>query len=195
MPYEQLQQLRTLCNSRTKLLLQLIRAFLFAGVGSPVGVKRWCNTAAAPAGTSCTNFCIGTIGTRCYVHCTAAVAAYLSSFSPPFSRTPPSPRQVRLKSGSSWDAAHPSCDSPNTSGRFALGASNVCMVGENPRVLRPGIAGMRWSMVIRSRPCMIMSTPLPADQGTGVLGSLVCVREGGTTASSCIRLRVRLITI
>ena len=33
----------------------------------------------------------------------------------------------------SWkDAVHPSCDSPNTSRRFALGASNVCLVVENP---------------------------------------------------------------
>ena len=40
-------------------------------------------------------------------------------------------KKVRLTSGSQWDAAHPSCDSPNTSRRFALGASNVCLVGEN----------------------------------------------------------------
>ena len=30
----------------------------------------------------------------------------------------------------SSDAAHPSCDSPNTSRRVALGASNVCLVDE-----------------------------------------------------------------
>ena len=30
------------------------------------------------------------------------------------------------------DAAHSSCDSPDTSRRFALFASNVCLVGENP---------------------------------------------------------------
>ena len=42
------------------------------------------------------------------------------------------------------------CDSPNTSRRFALDASNVCLVGEN--VLRPGTLG-EGSMVIRLRPC------------------------------------------
>ena len=36
-------------------------------------------------------------------------------------------------SGSYWkDGVHPSCDSSNTSRRFALGASNVCLLGENP---------------------------------------------------------------
>ena len=40
--------------------------------------------------------------------------------------------EVRLTSGSWKDSVHPSCDSPNTSRRFALGASNVCLVGENP---------------------------------------------------------------
>ena len=43
--------------------------------------------------------------------------------------------ELRLTSGSLFlvgDAAHPSCDSPNTSRRFALGASDVCLVGENP---------------------------------------------------------------
>ena len=29
-------------------------------------------------------------------------------------------------------SSRPSCDSPNTSRRFALGASDVCLVGENP---------------------------------------------------------------
>ena len=36
-----------------------------------------------------------------------------------------------------------------------------CLVGENADVLRPGIVGTRGSMVIRLRPCMIMSTPFP----------------------------------
>ena len=35
-------------------------------------------------------------------------------------------------SGSRKDAVHPSRGSPNTSWRFTLGASNVCLVGENP---------------------------------------------------------------
>ena len=35
--------------------------------------------------------------------------------------------------------AHPSCDSPNTSRRFALGASDVCLVGENPTCSVPAL--------------------------------------------------------
>ena len=47
--------------------------------------------------------------------------------------------------------------------RFALGASNQRLPGRRKHdVLRPGIAGMRGSMVIRLRPCMISSTPSPA---------------------------------
>ena len=62
---------------------------------------------------------------------------------------------VRLTSGSWKDAVHPSCDSPNTSQRFALGASNVCLVAENPTCSVPVLCvGMRGSMVIRLRPCM-----------------------------------------
>ena len=40
------------------------------------------------------------------------------------------------------------CSSPfmrltyHLTGRFALGASNVCLVGENPALLRPGVVGM-----------------------------------------------------
>ena len=38
-----------------------------------------------------------------------------------------------LLSGGSWkNAVYPSCDSPNNLRRFALGASNVCLIGENP---------------------------------------------------------------
>ena len=37
-----------------------------------------------------------------------------------------------LTCGSWKDAAHSSHDSPNTSRRFALGARDVCVVGENP---------------------------------------------------------------
>ena len=33
---------------------------------------------------------------------------------------------------------HPSCDSQNTSRRFAVGASNACRVGENPTYTVPG---------------------------------------------------------
>ena len=40
--------------------------------------------------------------------------------------------EVRLTSGSWKDAVYSSCDSPNISRRFALGASNVCLVGDNP---------------------------------------------------------------
>ena len=40
-----------------------------------------------------------------------------------------------------------SCDSPNTSRRFALGASNVCLVGENPTCSFPALQGCEglWS--------------------------------------------------
>ena len=34
---------------------------------------------------------------------------------------------------------HPPCDSPNTSRRFALGASNVCLVRENPTCSVPAL--------------------------------------------------------
>ena len=37
-----------------------------------------------------------------------------------------------LQSGSWKDAVNPSCDSPDTSRRFALGSGNVGLVGENP---------------------------------------------------------------
>ena len=41
--------------------------------------------------------------------------------------------EVRPTSVFLQDAAHPSCGLPNTSGRFALGAQNVCLRrGENP---------------------------------------------------------------
>ena len=46
------------------------------------------------------------------------------------------------------DAVNPSGGSPNTSRRVALGANNGCPVGKIPEVLRPGIAGMRGSMVL-----------------------------------------------
>ena len=67
---------------------------------------------------------------------------------------PPLSATVRLTSGSWKDAVHSSCDSPNTSRRFTLGASNAYVPGwRKPDVLRPGIVGMRGAMVIRLRPC------------------------------------------
>ena len=45
--------------------------------------------------------------------------------------------EVRLARGSWLHAAHPSCDSPNTLRRFALGA----LVGENPAVSVPVLCG------------------------------------------------------
>ena len=39
------------------------------------------------------------------------------------------------------DASHPSCDSPNTSRRFELGARDVCLVGENPTFSVPALWG------------------------------------------------------
>ena len=50
--------------------------------------------------------------------------------------------------------------------RFALGASNVCLVGENPDVLRPGTVGIRGSMVVGLRPRLILITPHPSPLGT-----------------------------
>ena len=59
------------------------------------------------------------------------------------------------------DVVHPSCDSPNTSRRFALGASNICLVGENPASSVQAQLGMRGSMVIRLRPSTIRVQPRP----------------------------------
>ena len=50
----------------------------------------------------------------------------------PYARKQAQGAEVRLTSGSWKDAMHPSCDSPNTSRRFALGASNVCVDGSKP---------------------------------------------------------------
>ena len=60
--------------------------------------------------------------------------------------------EVRLTSSSWKDAVHPSCDSPNTSRRFSLGASNVCLVGDNPTCSISDMVGVRGSMVIRLQP-------------------------------------------
>ena len=52
-------------------------------------------------------------------------------------------------------AVHPSCDSPNTSRRFALGAtSNACLVGENTKCSVAALQG--WEGL---RSCMTTSTP------------------------------------
>ena len=52
----------------------------------------------------------------------------------------------------------PLCDSANISRRIALGTSDVCLVCETD-ALRPDIAGMRGSIVMRLRPCMVLNTP------------------------------------
>ena len=61
--------------------------------------------------------------------------------------THPSPPPPTQPPGGSWkDAVHPSCDSPNTSRRFALGASNVCLVDKKPTCSVPtwkGCEGLR----------------------------------------------------
>ena len=54
------------------------------------------------------------------------------SITPPHPPPPTPLADVRFTSGSWKNAIHPSCDSPNTPRRFALGASDVCLVGENP---------------------------------------------------------------
>ena len=54
------------------------------------------------------------------------------------------------------------CDSPNTSRRFALGANinNVCRVGENPTCSFPALQRCEGLyMVVRLRPCMIQAHP------------------------------------
>ena len=57
----------------------------------------------------------------------------------PYARKQAQGAEVRLTSGSWKNAVHPSFDSPNTSRRFALGASNVSLVGENPTCSVPAI--------------------------------------------------------
>ena len=47
----------------------------------------------------------------------------------------------------------------NTSRRFALGARDVCLVGKTPDMLRPGIVGIRESMVMRTTAMHEMDTP------------------------------------
>ena len=54
----------------------------------------------------------------------------------------------------------------------------LCLPGRwKPDVLRPGIVGMRESMVIRLRPCMTMSTPPPPP-----LVHPLCLRPGMNTS-------------
>ena len=91
----------------------------------------------------------------------------------------------------------PPCDSPNTSRRFALGASNACLVGQKPDELRPGIIGMRRPMVMRQQPCMIPSTPpfpgcLPPDTTHKENGRITsCVHGQAPTRKAAT---VRIIT-
>ena len=54
-----------------------------------------------------------------------------------------------------------SCRLPNTPRRFALGARDVRLVGDNPAVLRPSIVETRGSTVIRLRLCMKLLHPHP----------------------------------
>ena len=64
----------------------------------------------------------------------------------------PSHKQFLVLIGCS---SHPSCDSPNTSRRFALGASNVCLVGENPTFSVPVLyEGVRGSLVVHTTAAM-----------------------------------------
>ena len=55
--------------------------------------------------------------------------------------------EVRLTSGSWKDAVHYSCESLNTSRLFVLGASNICLVGENLACFVPAEYGREspWS--------------------------------------------------
>ena len=58
------------------------------------------------------------------------------------SSTRPPPRSDSTNS-SQYDAAHPLCDSPNTLRRFALGASNICLIGEGPTCSVPALLDER----------------------------------------------------
>ena len=55
--------------------------------------------------------------------------------------------ETRLTSDSKQDAAHPPCDSSNTSRRSALGASKIFLVDENPTYSVPALWGYKglWS--------------------------------------------------
>ena len=77
----------------------------------------------------------------------------------PYARKKAQGAEVRLTTGS-W---YPSCDSPNTSRRFALGESIACVVDDKPGVLRPGIVGEQRCMDIHTTTAMHgMNAPLPA---------------------------------
>ena len=84
--------------------------------------------------------------------------------------TPPPPLSSILKSAS--HAVHSSMQvtlhathrKPHGASRLVQALFIICLVGEN--VPRPGtVVGMRGSMVIRLRPCMISSTPPPGIVG------------------------------
>ena len=66
--------------------------------------------------------------TTCWYSLSENSSYTLSKLSPhtaPVLYPPPSPPPWK-------NAVYLSCDSPNTSRRFVLGASNACVVGENP---------------------------------------------------------------
>ena len=75
--------------------------------------------------------------------------------------------------------AHPSCDSPNTSRRFALGASDVCLVGENPTCSVPAFWSHAYQEYTRrpptfempSRSCLLYTSPSPRDLSTSRMPS------------------------
>ena len=58
--------------------------------------------------------------------------------------------QVRLASGAKQMQLTLRATRLTPHGASPLGASNACLVGENPTLIRPGIVGMRGSMVIRT---------------------------------------------
>ena len=67
------------------------------------------------------------------------------------------------------------CSSPFM--RLAKTPDDVCLGRLKPDVLRPGIAGMRGSMVKRLRPCMTISTPPPYRTTTALAPAQPCLRR------------------
>ena len=64
--------------------------------------------------------------------------------------------------------SHPSCHSPNTSQRFALGASNVCLVGENRRAPSRYCTGAR---VYGHTPTAMHDNKYPSPPPRNAIGS------------------------
>lgn len=69
-------------------------------------------------------------------------------------------KQARLTGFLAAYAVHSSCDSPNTPRRLALGASEVCLVGENPACAPSRYCGL-WPLRLEYGMHDLSTTPLP----------------------------------